>query len=41
MSREIHTFVRPDVPDDSRRIGDAFSPGHNRYDEGVRYLYHN
>lgn len=37
----IHTFTRPDIPDDSRRIGEAWSPEHNRYDEGVRYLYHN
>lgn len=41
MSREIHTFVRPDIPDDSRRIGEPFSPEHNRYDEGTRYVYHN
>lgn len=41
MSREIHTFVRPDIPDDSRRIGEPWSPEHNRYEEGVRYLYHN
>ncbi|MDD3528975.1 MAG: hypothetical protein PHS77_03785 [Gallionellaceae bacterium] len=41
MSREIHTFVRPAIPDDSRRIGEPFSPGHNRYEEGVRYLYRN
>lgn len=41
MSREIHTFVRPELPDDSRRIGEPWSPEHQRYDEGVRYLYHN
>lgn len=39
MNGKIHTFVRPDIPDDSRRIGEPYSPGHNRYDEGVRYLY--
>lgn len=38
---EIHVFTRPDIPADSRRIGEAWSPEHNRYDEGVRYLYHN
>lgn len=38
---KIHTFVRPELPDDARRIGDAFAPGYGRYDEGVRYLYRN
>jgi hypothetical protein len=38
---QIHTFTRPDVPDDSRRVGEPYSPDHNRYDEGVRYLYRN
>jgi hypothetical protein len=41
MNREIHTFVRPDLPDDSRRIGEAYAPEYNRYDEGVRYQYRN
>ena len=41
MNGKIHTFTRPDLPDDSRRIGEAYSPEHNRYDEGVRYLYRN
>lgn len=40
MTSKIHTFTRPDLPADSRRIGEAYSPDHNRYDEGVRYLYH-
>ena len=39
--REIHTFVRPEIPDDSRRIGEPFSPDFNRYDEGARYVYRN
>jgi hypothetical protein len=38
---KIHTFTRPELPADSRRVGEAYSPGHNRYDEGVRYLYRN
>jgi hypothetical protein len=37
----IHTFTRPNMPDDSRRIGEPFSPEHNRYDEGVLYVYRN
>lgn len=41
MNGKIHTFTRPDIPDDSRRIGEPYSPEHNRYDEGVRYLYRN
>ncbi|MFZ5484495.1 MAG: hypothetical protein ACOZB0_09725 [Pseudomonadota bacterium] len=36
---EIHTFTRPEIPADSRRIGERFSPEHNRYDEGARYIY--
>lgn len=39
MSRELHTFVRPDIPEDSRRIGEPWSPDFSRYDEGVRYQY--
>ncbi len=38
---QIHTFTRPDILSDSRRIGEPFSPEHNRYDEGVRYIYRN
>ncbi|TCJ11762.1 hypothetical protein EZJ19_13970 [Parasulfuritortus cantonensis] len=38
---EIHVFTRPDLPSDSRRIGEPYSPDYNRYDEGVRYLYKN
>lgn len=35
----IHTFTRPDPPADARRIGDVYSPDHDRYDEGSRYQY--
>lgn len=39
MSSTIHTFIRPELPADSRRIGEAYSPEYTHYDEGVRYLY--
>jgi hypothetical protein len=35
----IHTFARPDLPDDTRQVGEVYSPEHNRYDEGSRYQY--
>ncbi len=36
---QIHTFRRPQPPADSRRIGDVYSPEHDKYDEGSRYQY--
>ncbi len=36
---QIHTFVRPELPDDARKIGDVYSAEHNRYAEGSRYQY--
>lgn len=38
MSRS-HTFERPEVVPDTRHVGERFSPEHDRYDEGVRYVY--
>ncbi len=35
----IHTFVRPDDLPDTRQVGEVYSPEHNRYEEGARYLY--
>lgn len=38
MSR-IHTFERPDALPDTRHVGERYSPQHERYDEGARYVY--
>ncbi len=38
MSR-IHTFPRPEALPDTRHVGERYSPAHERYDEGARYLY--
>ncbi len=35
----VHTFRRPEVLPDTRHVGERFSPEHERYDEGARYLY--
>jgi hypothetical protein len=37
---DIHTFVRPEAEGDTRKIGDAYIDGLDRYDEGARYTYH-
>lgn len=38
MSR-IHTFERPKALPETRHVGERFSPEHERYDEGARYVY--
>lgn len=35
----VHTFQRPQLPPDARRVGEVYSPEHRSYDEGVRYVY--
>lgn len=35
----VHTFPRPDVQPDTRHVGERWSPDHEKYDEGARYLY--
>lgn len=35
----IHTFKRPDDVLDTRHIGEVYSPDHERYEEGARYVY--
>lgn len=35
----IHTFRRPDALPETRHVGERWSPEHERYDEGARYLY--
>jgi hypothetical protein len=39
--REIHTFVRPEVPSTLPKVGERYAPGFNRFDEGARYVYAN
>lgn len=36
---DIHTFQRPDALADTRQVGEVWSPDHDRYDEGARYVY--
>ncbi len=36
---KTHEFLRPEVTHDTRQVGEAWSPEHERYDEGARYLY--
>lgn len=38
MSR-IHSFPRPEPLPDTRHVGERYSPEHERYEEGVRYVY--
>lgn len=38
MSR-IHTFARPAPLPDTRHVGERYSPEHERYEEGARYVY--
>lgn len=35
----IHTFPRPAPLPETRHVGERYSPSHERYDEGARYLY--
>ena len=35
----VHTFLRLEELHDSRQVGEVYSPDHDRYDEGARYLY--
>ncbi len=35
----VHTFRRPEVLPETRHVGERWSPEHERYDEGARYLY--
>lgn len=35
----IHTFTRPETVPATRQVGEVWSERHERYDEGVRYLY--
>lgn len=35
----IHTFPRPEPLPETRHVGERYSPEHERYDEGARYLY--
>ncbi len=39
--REIHTFVRPETPSTLPKVGEAYAPGFNKFDEGSRYVYAN
>jgi hypothetical protein len=39
--REIHTFVRPEIPSKLPKVGELFAPGFNKFDEGTRYVYTN
>lgn len=36
---QIHTFPRPDSTPATRQVGEVWSERHEKYDEGVRYLY--
>jgi len=39
--REVHTFVRPEVPSSLPKVGEPYAPGYNTFDEGTRYVYAN
>jgi hypothetical protein len=35
----VHTFPRPELQAETRHVGERWSPEHDKYDEGARYLY--
>lgn len=39
--KEFHTFQRPEFMSPDPKVGERWSEQHNRYDEGVLYLYRN